>query len=320
MRHQPTRTLRNPNAHEEDHDADPGADQESEPPTIFGMQHGRVEHDDGAGRARRRPDPEAAVDQKIGPAPHPRRDEFLNGGVDRRVFAADPRSGQEAKRREAPHVPREGGRAGGAEIHPKRNEKQLLAAEPVGQPAEENGAKHRAGEIGAGGEAHIAVGEMQDRAFLQRAGERAGERHFQPIENPGDPERDHDERVKPAPRQPIEPRGNVGFHDGATTVDTTLRLTRRVIDFARRFSRRRLLDISRVIDRGRRLLDRARLVGTGRRFVDRQPRRIRAALRSVVRQQGAVVAHAVFVCMKGQTVNRRQRRSFLRCRRRRRAS
>jgi GNAT superfamily N-acetyltransferase len=138
---------------------------------------------------------------------------------------------------------------------------------------------------------------MQDRAFLQRAGERAGERHLQPVENPGNAERNHDEGMKPAPRQTIEARGNVGFHDAGhgRPVDTTFGPARRVIDLGRRFSRRRVLDASRTIGCGRRLLDRARLVAASRRFVDRRTQRIRAALGSIVRQQGAIVAHAVFI-------------------------
>ena len=44
-----------------------------------------------------------------------------------------------------------------SEIDRERDEEELLAAEPVGQPAEEQRAEHRAGEIGAAGEADIGV-------------------------------------------------------------------------------------------------------------------------------------------------------------------
>ena len=44
-----------------------------------------------AERAERRADPEAAVDDEVGPAAHARRDQFLDGRVDRGVFAADAR-------------------------------------------------------------------------------------------------------------------------------------------------------------------------------------------------------------------------------------
>ena len=49
----------------------------------------------------RRADPEAAVDDEIGPAAHPRRDQLLDGGIDRGIFAADAGAGDEAKQREA---------------------------------------------------------------------------------------------------------------------------------------------------------------------------------------------------------------------------
>ena len=112
-------------------------------------------------------------------------------------------------------VPGGGGERGGDQIDAQRNEEQLLAAEPVGEPAEEHRAQHRAGEIGAGRQADIGVGELQHRAFLQRAGERAGERHLQPVQDPGDAERRHHQRVEAAPGQAVEPRRDVAFDDMA---------------------------------------------------------------------------------------------------------
>ena len=82
----------------------------------------------------------------------------------------------------------------------------FLRPEPVGEPAEEHGAQHRAGEVGAAGEPDVGVAELEDRALLERAGHGAGQRHLQAVENPGDAERDHDERVEAAPRQAVEPR------------------------------------------------------------------------------------------------------------------
>jgi len=138
MRHQPARALGNPDSHEKNDGADHGADQEGKPPAVFGMQNGRVQHDDRAGRSRRRAEPEAAVDQEVGPAAHPRGDEFLNCGIDGRVFAADARASQEPEQPEAVNVPRKRGHPGGEEIDRERDEKQLLAAEPIGEPAKKN--------------------------------------------------------------------------------------------------------------------------------------------------------------------------------------
>ena len=189
--------------------------QKRQPPAVFRIDHRRIEQHDGAERAERRADPEAAVDDEIGPAAHARGDQLLDGRVDRGVFAADARAGEEAEQREAPEIPRQRGRRGGDEIDRERDEEQLLAAEPVGQPAEEQRAQHRAGEIGAGGEADVGIAELQDRARLQCAGDRAGERHFEPVEDPGDAERRDHQGVEAAPRQAVEPRRDVGFDDGA---------------------------------------------------------------------------------------------------------
>ena len=56
------------------------------------------------------------------------------------------------------------------EIDGDGNEEQFLAAEPVGEPAEEEGAEHGAGEIGTAGKPDVGVGEVQHRAVFQRAG------------------------------------------------------------------------------------------------------------------------------------------------------
>ena len=109
----------------------------------------------------------------------------------------------------------------------------LRPSRSVSQP-KNSAPEHRAGEIGAGGEADVGVAELQHRARLQRAGDRAGQRHFEAVEDPGDAERGHHQGVKAAPRQPVEPRRNVGFDDA---VGHALR-TRRGGDRSRRNRRR----------------------------------------------------------------------------------
>jgi hypothetical protein len=42
----------------------------SQPPAVFRIDHRRIEQHDGAERAERRADPEAAVDDEIAPAAH----------------------------------------------------------------------------------------------------------------------------------------------------------------------------------------------------------------------------------------------------------
>ena len=50
---------------------------------------------------------------------------------------------------------------GGQKVDQHRDGKQLLAPEPVRQPAEEQRADHRSGQIGAGSDPDLAAGELQ---------------------------------------------------------------------------------------------------------------------------------------------------------------
>ena len=138
-------------------------------------------------------------------------------GIDRRVFAADARAGDEAEEQEAPEIPGKRGRGSRQQVDGQRDEEQLLAPKPVGEPAEKNGTEHRAGQIGAAREPHIRIGELKDGAGFERARDRTGQRHLQAIQDPGHAERHDDQRVKTAPGQPVEPGRNIGFDDGAGT-------------------------------------------------------------------------------------------------------
>ena len=57
------------------------------------------------------------------------------------------------------------------EIDGERDEEELLAAEPIRQPAEEHRAQHGAGKVGAAGEPNLGIAELQHGALLQRAGD-----------------------------------------------------------------------------------------------------------------------------------------------------
>ena len=96
---------------------------------------------------------------------------------------------------------------------PERHKEELLAAKPVGQVAEQHGTGDRASEVGAADEPNLRRAEMQDRAFLQRSGNRAGQGHLEAVEDPGDTERGDDEGMKAGPRQAVEPRGDIGLDD-----------------------------------------------------------------------------------------------------------
>src|SRR5207237_2820897 len=130
VRHEPARALRQPQAHEQDDEAEERADEEGDPPAEVRAKMRGIEKYDGPGRADRRADPEAAVDDEVGPAANARRDQFLDGRVDGRVLATDAGTGQEPEQAVAPDAPRECGRGGRHEIEGERDEEQLLAPEP----------------------------------------------------------------------------------------------------------------------------------------------------------------------------------------------
>ena len=89
---------------------------------------------------------------------------------------------------------------------------QLLAPQPVGQPAEEQRARppRRPDRRWRPGPT-CARGQVQHRAFGQRAGQRADDGHLQPVQHPGDAECDDHQPVKAAPGQAVEPRRHVGL-------------------------------------------------------------------------------------------------------------
>ncbi len=212
MGHQPARRFRNPRAHHQDSEPQHRADEERRAPAVIRGQECRVEQDDGPAGAERRPDPEAAVDDEVGMAAIARRHELLNGRGDGRVFAADARACQEAEQGEAHEVPREGRRRRGHEIDGERDEEEPFAPEAVGEPAEQQRTQHRPGEIEARGEPDLGVGQLEHGAFFQRAGDRPGQRHLQPVQHPGDAERHDHERVEASPAQTVEARRHRRLH------------------------------------------------------------------------------------------------------------
>jgi len=213
MRHQPAWAFRQPQPHEEYDERQRSPDQERSAPAMIRREQSRIEQHDGGERAQRRTNPERAVDQEIGPAAHARRDQLLDGRVDGRVFAANAGAGDEAEDEKAREIPRERRGGGRSQVDRQRDEEEFLASEPVGEPAEEQCADHGTGQIRAAREPHIRVGKVQHRARLERARDRAGEGHLEAVEDPGDAERDDDQRVKAGPRQPVEPRRDVGLDD-----------------------------------------------------------------------------------------------------------
>src|SRR6185437_14612715 len=128
----------------EDEQAEDRTAAEGDAPAPVGPEQVGIEQRYGDQRAQRRAEPEAAVDRKVGAAAQARGDQFLDRRVYGRVLAADTGAGQEAEEQEALEVPRQRRRRGGDEIDAERDVEQLLAAEAIGEMAEEQRAQHGA--------------------------------------------------------------------------------------------------------------------------------------------------------------------------------
>ena len=124
-------------------------DKEGRPPAEFRIDVVRIKQDDRRKCARRAAEPERAIDGEVGVAAHASRDEFLDRRIDRTIFAADPRPGQQTKDAETRQIEGESGRRRRKSVERERDEEKLLAAEPVRQPAEDQCAGDRADEIEA---------------------------------------------------------------------------------------------------------------------------------------------------------------------------
>src|SRR5215471_20163363 len=105
MRHQPAWTFRNPKPHQEYEAGKPCTYQKGEPPAEIRVDDMRVKQDQRAERTDGSADPETSIDHQIGPATHARRNKFLNGGIDCRIFTANSRTGEKSKESEACDIP-----------------------------------------------------------------------------------------------------------------------------------------------------------------------------------------------------------------------
>jgi hypothetical protein len=76
--------------HQQDAEAEDGAEPEGEPPAQVGGEQLLVQQQQRQGGPERRPQPERAVDDRVDPAAEPGRDELVDGRVDGRVLAAEP--------------------------------------------------------------------------------------------------------------------------------------------------------------------------------------------------------------------------------------
>ena len=210
MDREPARTLGHPHAHEKDDEAQDRAGQERKPPSPFCRDERRIEEHNRDHRAERRADPETAVDREVELAAVARGNQFLDGRIDGRIFAADAAAGEEAKHEEGEAVPGEAGQRRRNKVDNDGDEEEHFASESIGQPAEKQRANNGAEKVGAARQSNLGIGEMKRRALFQGRRDRAGERDLESVENPRNAQRDDDQNVKAAPWQAFEPRRNEG--------------------------------------------------------------------------------------------------------------
>ena len=210
MDEHPAGTLGNVATHQQDHDAEHRAQAAREPPAQVGGEEVLVEQDHRQDRAAGGAQPERPVDDQIDPTPDPGGDQLVDGGVDGGVLAPDPGAGEEPADEEVHRVHRERGRDRRDQIHRQRDQKQFLAAHPVGQVAEEQRTQTGPGHIDPGGLPDLGLGDGEAAARLdQPAGDGAHDGDFQPVQDPYRPEPPHDQPVPARPRQPVHPSRDV---------------------------------------------------------------------------------------------------------------
>ena len=198
---QPARALRDVPPQVDDREAEDRADEEREAPAdVLGDVVGVEQVEVGEG-AEEGAEPVRAVDGDVDAAAVVRRDELVDGRVDRGVLAADAHAGDEPAHPEEPHVRREAGQARADEVDDERQDEQLAPPEPVGQAPERQRADDLSDEVDGAGQAHLRRRHPQ-RLLEPRLGH---DLDLEAVEDPGDPEPDDHRPVELRPGQPVQP-------------------------------------------------------------------------------------------------------------------
>ena len=162
-----------------------GAEPERDAPAEVLGEVVLVEQEDRQGGAEGGAQPEGAVDDEVDAAADPGGDELVDGRVDGGVLTADTGAGEEAADEEPHRVHREGGEHRGGQVDGQRDHEEPLAAEPVGQVAEEQRAQAGAGHVDAGRDADLALGDLEAAALLgEPAGDGADDGDLEAVEDP----------------------------------------------------------------------------------------------------------------------------------------
>src|SRR5438128_7266135 len=107
--HQPTRTFRNPSTKENHYETQRRADSKRAAPSQPDWQPPRIKQHKSRPGTKRCPEPVGTVDQQIDATAYTRRNQFVDGGIDCCVFAADARPCERAEKSVARKTPGESG-------------------------------------------------------------------------------------------------------------------------------------------------------------------------------------------------------------------
>jgi hypothetical protein len=192
----------------DDEDAEDRADEEAQTPAevlreVVGVQEEAAGDGTDGGTT-----PVGAVDGDVDTAAVSRRDDLVDRGVDRRVLAADAGTGDEAEDVEEPRCERETGDPGADEVDDERDDEEVLPAQVVGQPSEEQGAADLPEEVERRGKAHFGRSHAEGR----RESVRGDDLHLETVQDPRETEADHDHPVEPRPRQSVHPSRDERLH------------------------------------------------------------------------------------------------------------
>jgi hypothetical protein len=120
----------------------------------------------GCGGTDRRAHPVRAVDHQIHATANARRDQFIDGGIDRRVFTANARASERPKESVAGEVPGENRSRSRREIYGDIDEEQSLSSQPVCAVAEKKCAAC-AGEIEGSARPDLGVRQTERRGMRE---------------------------------------------------------------------------------------------------------------------------------------------------------
>ena len=199
VREQPAGAFGNEAAQVDDAEAQHRTDEEGDPPADVDRKAFGVEQERAGEGAEGGTRPVGAVDGQIDAATVLAGDQFVDGGVDRGVLATDAHARDEPTDQEDLHVRCEARRRGAGKVQRQREGEHLLAAEGVGQPAEDQCPHHLTQEVDGARETHLRGAHAE--GLLEAAGRH--DLNLQAVQDPCGAQPEDDHPVEPGPRHVV---------------------------------------------------------------------------------------------------------------------